>query len=228
VTAAARRALRLAHRGDWRAGPENGLDAMRAALRNPDCDGLEFDVRGSSDGVPVVIHDATLARVHGVDARVDDLTAAELGAHAIPSLAELLALVPPRAFLDVELKGKPVHAVVPVLEARRGSADGTLRRTVVSSFEADALRWLGAIRPAWALWLNVDADLSEATLALARDLGCSGISADWRLIDERAARRVAEAGLALAAWTVTTRATARRLDRLGVVAMCVEGAALDG
>lgn len=222
------RALRIAHRGDWRAGPENSLAAMVAALRNPACDGLEFDVRGSRDGVPVVLHDETLDRVQRVKARVDDLTAAELGTHGVPTVAELLALVPPRGFLDVELKGRPAHAVVPVLEAARGADDGTLPRTVVSSFEADSLRWLGAIRPGWERWLNTDADLSDTTLGLARDLGCSGISADWRLIDARSARRVAEAGLALAAWTVRTRATARRLDRLGVVAICVEGAALDG
>jgi glycerophosphoryl diester phosphodiesterase len=53
--------LRLAHRGDWRRAPENTLEAFRAALAIPACDGLEFDVRAAADGVPVVCHDETLA-----------------------------------------------------------------------------------------------------------------------------------------------------------------------
>ena len=47
------RTLRLAHRGDWRAAPENTIAAMRPRWPSPACDGLEFDVRPSSDGVPV-------------------------------------------------------------------------------------------------------------------------------------------------------------------------------
>jgi glycerophosphoryl diester phosphodiesterase len=40
--------------------------------------------------------------------------------------------------------------------------------------------------------------------------------------------RAAAAGLDVAAWTVRRRSTAARLERLGVVALCVEAAALDG
>ena len=96
---------RLAHRGDWRRAPENTLAAFLAAIAVPGCDGLEFDVRASADGVPVVIHDETLERVQGVDARVDELSAEALERHGVPSLADVLAAVPRRAFLDVELKG---------------------------------------------------------------------------------------------------------------------------
>ena len=49
-----RRPLRLAHRGDSRVAPENTLEALLAAMRIPGCDGVEFDVRLSRDGVPVL------------------------------------------------------------------------------------------------------------------------------------------------------------------------------
>ena len=63
--------------------------------------------------------------------------------------------------------------------------------------------------------------------ALALSLGCRGVSTDWQSIDARSAAAVARAGLELAAFTFTRRGTLARLERLGVVAACVEGAALD-
>jgi len=218
------RALRLAHRGDWRVAPENTLAAMTAALANPACDGLEFDVRGSRDGVPVLLHDGTLERVQGRPERPEGLSADELGALGVPSLASVLVAAGPRPFLDVELKGEPVPNVVPVLEAARGAA---LARTVVSSFEPETLAWLGRLRPAWPRWLN-SMDLRPSTVVRALDLGCRGLAVNWRAIDAAGMARARAAGLEVAAWTVRRRPTADRLERLGVVAICVEAAALDG
>ena len=50
-----------------------------AALDRPACDGLEFDVRVSSDGVPVICHDPTLERVQGRPERVAEVSAEVLG-----------------------------------------------------------------------------------------------------------------------------------------------------
>ncbi len=219
-----RRPLRLAHRGDHRHAPENSLAAFRAALDAPGCDGLEFDVRLSEDGIPVVVHDPTLARVRGRPDRVDRSSAAQLGALGIPTLADVMALCPAEAFVDVELKHDTADATLDVLRAARGPE---LRATVLSSFDMVALETVRARAPAWTCWLNA-LELDQIALELATWLGCAGIAADWRTIDERSACLVHERGLDLAAWTVTRRPTFERLSRLGLAAICVEGAALDG
>ena len=218
------RALRLAHRGDWRHGAENTLPAFLAALAVPGCDGIEFDVRSARGGVPVCYHDDTLKRVHGIDRRVAEMTVDELEAIGVPTLADVLAAIPRRAFLDVELKGNPGRGAVDVLTAGRGAG---LERAVVSSFEVDTLQRVGRLAPQWPRWLNA-MDLSDATIGKATDLGCRGISVDWRVIDAESFPRVRAAGLDIAAWTVRTRPTYRRLERLGVNAICAEGTALDG
>jgi glycerophosphoryl diester phosphodiesterase len=196
---------------------------MRAALANPACDGLEFDVRGSREGIPILLHDGTLDRVQGRPGRPEALSIDELAAAGIPTLAEVLALAGDGPFLDVELKGPPVPAVIDVLEAARGDA---LAGAVVSSFEPDTLAWIGERRPAWPRWLNAEA-LANSAIREAGELGCVGLSVNWRAIDAHAIARARAAGLQVAAWTVRRRATARRLERLGVVAVCVEAAALD-
>jgi glycerophosphoryl diester phosphodiesterase len=217
-------ALRLAHRGDWRRAPENTVPAFLAALAVPGCDGLEFDVRAARDGVAVCYHDETLKRVHGINRRVNDMTADELGAVGAPTLADALAAIPRRAFLDVELKGDPGRGAFDALVAGRGPA---LERAVVSAFQPATLQRIGALAPTWPRWLNAH-DASPATIATALELGCRGISVEWHALDGPAVARGRAAGLEVAAWTVRGRSTFARLARLGVGAICVEGAALDG
>lgn len=217
--------LRLAHRGDHAQAPENSLAAFEAAIARPGCDGVELDVRASADGVAIVLHDATLARVQGWPDRADSLTAAQLASFGIPTLADVLSACGPDAFLDVELKEDLGARALGPLVAARGLPDGSLARAVVSAFERASIATVRRLAPNVACWLNVE-DLEPATLGLAVSLGCRGVSADWRAIDGRSAATVARAGLDLAVFTLTNRRTLARLERLGVVAACVEGAAL--
>jgi glycerophosphoryl diester phosphodiesterase len=224
------RPLRLAHRGDWRGAPENSLAAMLAALTVPGCDGLEFDLRNSADRVPVLLHDADLARVQKVPVNCATLTAEELAGHGIPTFKEVLDAVDCDVFLDVELKER-VDAAVDLLELERGRVrdDGApeLRSAVLSSFQPEILSWLGATRPSWPRWLNAY-DLSPGTLALAKELGCEAISVEWHAIDEDSVGRAREAGLGVGAWTVRSAADYERLASLGLRAICAEASGLDG
>jgi glycerophosphoryl diester phosphodiesterase len=174
--------------------------------------------------VAVCYHDDTLARVHGIDRRVDEMTADELEELGIPTLEVVLTTIPRRAFLDVELKGDPGRGAFEALVAGRGPG---LERAVVSSFEPAALERIGGWAPVWPRWLNA-VDAEPATIAAAVELGCRGISVEWHALDPAAVRRAREAELELAAWTVRRRPTFARLERIGVAAVCVEGSALDG
>ena len=217
--------LRLAHRGDHTRAPENSLAAFEAARARPGCDGVELDVRASADGVAIVLHDATLARVQGRPDRADSLTAARLASFGVPTFAGVLSVCGPDAFLDVELKEDLGARALQPLVAARGLPDGSLFNAVVSAFEPESIATVRRLAPNVACWLNVE-DLERGTLALAVSLGCRGVSADWRAIDARSAAAVAGAGLDLAAFTLEQRGTLARLERLGVVAACVEGGAL--
>jgi glycerophosphoryl diester phosphodiesterase len=218
--------LVLAHRGDHRRAPENGLAAFGAALALPGCAGLEFDVRHAADGTPIVLHDASLVRVQGIDRLASRMTIDELATHGVPTLAAVLATCPAAVFLDVELKEAPSTRTLAPLRAARGGSGGSLAHAVLSGFDPGHLAAARAFEPGWPCWLNVEGALGPAEIEAARSIGCAGIAADWHLIDRRSAAAVAAADLVLAAWTVRRRPTLARLARLGVVAACVEGAAL--
>lgn len=101
-----------------------------------------------------------------------------------------------------------------------------LGETVVSSFDPAALASIRALDPTWPCWLNAHA-LDDETLARASGLGCAGVSIEWHAIDAERVARARAAGLDVAAWTVADPTDARRLAAAGVVAVCIEGAALE-
>ncbi len=101
-----------AHRGLHGNGvPENSLAAFRLAVENGY--GIELDVQLSRDGIPVVFHDGTLARMCGdtvtggpVDYTAEELSAMPLAGtgETIPTFREVLDLVDGRVPLVIEIK----------------------------------------------------------------------------------------------------------------------------
>ncbi len=214
--------LRLAHRGDHRTHPENSLAAILGAMDVAGCDGVEFDVRASSDGIPMLIHDDTLERTHDRPESVGELSAAELEALGVARLDIALAALPRRAFLDIELKESFGRSLIEVLAAGRGP---DLKDAVISAFDPAVLSRIHGLVPGWPCWLN-SPNLTRATIARAIELECVGVSVEWAALTRATVRAAEVAGLQVAAWTVTERATYTRLVELGVGAICVEGEAL--
>ncbi len=105
----------IAHRGlHGCGGPgpvENTVEAALAAVEAGY--GVECDVLFSRDGMPMVIHDATLGRLAGRSEAVADLAADALESivlrdgSAIPTLDALLAAIAGRAALVIEIKSVP-------------------------------------------------------------------------------------------------------------------------
>ena len=123
--------LIIGHRGASAVAPENTLAAFARAVRDG-ADGIELDVRLSHDGVPVVIHDATLprtrlrkrlvgrlplAQIKQIDVgswfnqRHPSLASSEYTSQIIPTLDEVFGLladqVSQRFLIYVELKCGP-------------------------------------------------------------------------------------------------------------------------
>jgi len=107
----------LAHRGASAYAPENTLAAFERALALG-VDGVELDVRFSSDGHAMVMHDRLVDRTTNGKGPIDhqparDLRALDAGAHfapgfageRIPFLAEVLDLMKSKGEVQVELKG---------------------------------------------------------------------------------------------------------------------------
>jgi glycerophosphoryl diester phosphodiesterase len=182
---------------------------------------VEFDLRFSRDGVPVIIHDETLARTHGDERAVSELDASELQRLGVPTLTDALAALPDALFLDLELKVPPLPGFFAALRERSMDVGAQL---VISSFDDDALREVGLRAPQWSRWLNVEFPSAEAR-ARALELGVDGVSVEKSLLGSEWVADLQAAGLELAVWTLRTREDLAYLSHPGLVAACVEGEA---
>ena len=109
--------LIIAHAGGAALAPENTLAAVHLAL-TAGSDGIEVDIRATSDGVPILLHDATVDRTTDGAGSIADLTfeqVRKMGAGAklfggafrgerTPTLAETLDKINGKALLVAEIK----------------------------------------------------------------------------------------------------------------------------
>ena len=194
--------LLLGHRGarNLPNTPENTFAAFELALRSG-CDGFEFDVRLSSDGIAMVVHDEVF------DGReVAKTPAAHLA--NLPRLEDVLARYADRAFLDIELKVPgagaaavaAVHAHLP-------------RRSLISSFLPAVLSEVRRLDDSIALgWITDDA----RELKRWQGLPCESVIVHKRLVSGGLIESVHASDRKIFVWTVNSSAEMNELSHAGV------------
>lgn len=185
--------LIIAHRGSSAAAPENTLAAFARAFGDG-ADGIELDVRLARDGVPVVIHDATLQRTGTSRNAIAKMTSAQLAEsdvgtwfnraqallareeysrEGVPTLERVFQLVSdrgPRKYkIYVELKTDgPTPADLANAVAGLINRYKFQDRVVIVSFDLDALRQIKLI----------DSSIRTGALFAPRHDGGTGLRAE--------------------------------------------------
>ncbi len=192
-----------AHRGLSAKHPENTLVAFQAAVE-AGFSALEFDVRVTHDKIPIVMHDANIARTTDGVGRVSDFDWDELRSHhtaagPIPTLEEALRCVPDWSGVwNMEVKAaKAVEPAVRVIEEL-----GLTGRVILTAMDPDALTRAKNAEPALRRGLITlgRPDLDDLEAAEATD--CDWMMVDYAFITEAVAHQCHAAGMLLGAWTV--------------------------
>jgi glycerophosphoryl diester phosphodiesterase len=219
--------LKIGHRGAAGEAPENTLASFELAWRQG-ADGIEFDVHLSSDGVPVVIHDARLSRTTSGNGWVFEHRASVLrrldagswfnrrfpsrareryaGAR-IPLLSEVLQWARARGCLAfVEIKDPTPGVEAKVLEEIDRAGVWHLARVV--SFDLGALARLRHLSSQARLGL----DASRRLLAIrrAQALVAEAVLPHWVIASRGFIRHAHRASLEVIPWTVDYPSHMRR------------------
>jgi glycerophosphoryl diester phosphodiesterase len=227
----------VAHRGESAHAPENTLVAFERAVRLG-VDALEFDVRVTADGVPVVHHDPTLDRTTDAAGPLRARTLAVLrtcdaGARfspdggrshpfrgqavRVPTLDEVLGAFPAVPLL-IELKEAAAALPARAVLDRHGASE----RVVVASFVDEA------VAPFRGTAYRTGASQRDAVRLLHSTLlgrparptyAAASLPPRWHGVPLPMggfARALRAAGVPLHVWTVDDPAEARRLWAAGV------------
>jgi glycerophosphoryl diester phosphodiesterase len=197
------RPLLLGHRGarGVRSIPENTIESFDRALADG-CNGFEFDIRLTADGVPVICHDPQFGGVE-----IACASAAEV--LDLPQLEDVLTRYQDRAFLDIELKVPGLEQITLELlqeyPPRRG--------LVVSSFLPQVLLAIRTIREGVPLGLICE---TRSELLHWRELPVEYVIPQHKLATGVLVSELKAAGKKILVWTVNHSAEMARVRDLNI------------
>ncbi len=216
------------HRGAMGYAPENTFASFERAV-DLGVDLIELDIHLSSDGEPVVVHDATVDRTSEGTGRVRNLSFAELKkldfgssfdrryeGERIPALREVLGWAVERVPLVVEIKGDPVPA--PGIEDKLVHLVrelGMVDRVMAISFHHPVVRRIKEIEPLLATGILYAAHLAD-TVGAARAARADSLRPAWSYWTGGLVRDVHAAGLSASTWTVNEPELALALVEMGI------------
>jgi glycerophosphoryl diester phosphodiesterase len=219
----------IGHRGFPGAARENTPRSFEAALE-AGCDGVEFDVRMTRDGVLVVHHDEAAAGPGGpLRLAETDWTrlagerlAGPDGPYRLSALDEILGMLGGRCLLNLEMKPPGPGQHDDAADLLLGALEGLRPREsmLISSFDPEMLAairrrdgsaLLGYLFTSLAEYNHLEEEeVSESVQALHPHHG---------LVDPKFMKRAEERGLPVVAWTVDDPTEAIRLVELGASAI---------
>jgi glycerophosphoryl diester phosphodiesterase len=216
----------FAHRGAHASERENTLGAFRDAVALG-VDGVELDVRRTSDGVLVVHHDPSIDEVALAHTRARDLPS------YVPTLeAAMEALLGVTVNLEIKNSksaNEPIYddsgrLVREVLDFLHGADRAS--SVIISCFDlttcAQVRDYDAQMRVGWLIW-DV---LLESALTQAHVLGLNAVNPYVTLVDAEAQRRAHELGLDLNVWTVNEPEAIESMASLGVASIITDQPAL--
>jgi glycerophosphoryl diester phosphodiesterase len=144
----------IAHRGVSHSLPENTMPAFERAI-DFSCEGIEFDVQLTKDGIPVIIHDETIERTSNGKGFVKDHTLKTLRTFnfgvnfsleniQIPTLEEFLQMLVLKKYnglINIELKNDKVpYKNLEKLVLELIESYGLFKKVVISSFNHESMK----------------------------------------------------------------------------------------
>lgn len=221
----------VAHRGAGKLAPENTLAAFRLGASHG-YRAFECDVKLSADGVPFLLHDATLERTSsgkGTAGEQDWAALSQLDAggwhgrqfagEPMPSLANVACYILRNGFrLNIEIKPTPG-----VEESTGRTVGEHLRRLwgnwavppLLSSFRPESLSGVRATAPEFPRALLLDTPW-PGWFDTVQQLQCVAVVTNHRLMDEALIGQLHDQGLRAMVYTVNEPEEAQRLLSIGI------------
>ena len=208
---------------------ENTIESVQKAIEL-NVDGIEIDVFKSKTGELVVYHDPFLSRLSNSNAFIeqislDSIKKVELiGGYFIPTLTEIVHIIPEKIFLNIELKGQDTSFETnKIITNYLKTYNFPISKFIISSFRWDELKKIRSINKDIPIAILVDSlNKIDDAIKLAKQINAVALNPNKNFITKEIVNKIQSNNIKVYPYTINTPRNIRRIRSMGVDAIITD------
>ena len=208
---------------------ENTIESVQKAIEL-NVDGIEIDVFKSKTGELVVYHDPFLSRLSNSNAFIeqislDSIKKVELmGGYFIPTLKEIVDIIPEKIFLNIELKGQDTSFETnKIITNYLKKYNFPASKFIISSFRWDELKKIRSINKDIPIAILVDSlNKIDDAIKLAKQINAVALNPNKEFITKEIVNKIQSKNIKVYPYTINTPRNIRKMRSMGVDAIITD------
>ena len=216
----------VGHRGAMGHALENTIESVKKAIEL-NVDGIEIDVFKSKTGELVVFHDPFLSRLSNSNAFIEQISLDSIknlelkGGFSIPTLNEVIDIIPEKIFLNIELKGSNTafEANKVIIEYLK-EFNLPPSKFIISSFRWDELKKFRDLNKDIPIAILVDSLYKiDNAIKLAKEINAIALNPNNEFITKKIVNKIQSNNIKVFPYTVNSPKNINRMKLMGVDAI---------
>ena len=213
----------IGHRGAMGHALENTIESVEKAI-NLKVDGIEIDVFKSKSGELIVYHDPSLSRLSNSNAFIEQISLDSIkkieliGGLSIPTLNEVIDIIPEKIFLNIELKGEnTAHETNKIIIKYLSKSNLNPSKFIISSFRWDELKKFRNINKDVPIAILVDSLYKiDNAIKLAKEINAVALNPNNNFITNQIVDKIQSNNIKVYPYTINTPKNIKRMKSMGV------------
>ena len=219
----------VGHRGAMGHALENTIESVQKAIKL-NVDGIEIDVFKSKTGELIVYHDPFLSRLSNSNAFIeqislDSIKKVELkGGLSIPTLKEVINIIPEKIFLNIELKGSnTAFETNKVIIEYLKEFNLPPSKFIISSFRWDELKKFRDLNKDIPIAILVDSLYKiDNAIKLAKEINAIALNPNNKFLTKKIVNKIQSNNIKVFPYTINSPNNIKRMKLMGVDAIITD------
>ena len=208
---------------------ENTIESVQKAIEL-NVDGIEIDVFKSKTGELVVYHDPFLSRLSNSNAFIEQISLDSIkkieliGGYFIPTLKEIVDIIPEKIFLNIELKGQDTaFETNKIIINYLNTYNFPVSKFIISSFRWDELKKIRSFNKDIPIAILVDSLYKiDDAIKLAKQINAVALNPNKEFITKDIVNKIQSKNIKVYPYTINTPRNIRKMRSMGVDAIITD------
>ena len=219
----------VGHRGAMGHALENTLESVRKAIEL-NVDGIEIDIFKSKTGELVVYHDPFLSRLSNSSAFIEQISLDSIkkvkliGGLSIPTLSEVVDIIPEKIFLNIELKGEnTAYETNKIVTNYLKEFNLPSSKFIISSFRWLELKKFRDLNNEIPIAILVDSLFKiDDAIKFAKEINAFALNPDNEFLTKKIVKKIHSNDIKVYPYTINSLDNVKRMKLMGVDAIITD------